>query len=90
MLFVCLLNMSYGYYMLVRFYAFIIFSVLAYRANESDNKVKLIFFIALALLFQPFFKVALGRVLWNIVDVVIGIVLIFDFLGNDLFKNRLQ
>jgi len=27
----------------------------------------------LALLFQPFFKISLGRTLWNIVDVIVGI-----------------
>jgi len=25
------------------------------------------------LLFQPFFKIALGRELWNVVDVVVGV-----------------
>ena len=29
-------------------------------------------FIALALLFQPFAKVALGREVWNLVDVVVA------------------
>jgi hypothetical protein len=33
-------------------------------------------FVILALLFQPFFKIALGRTLWNIVDVIVGIGLI--------------
>ena len=33
-------------------------------------------FAALALLFQPFFKVAWGRMIWNIVDVVVAVGLI--------------
>ena len=33
----------------------------------------MIIYIGLALLFQPFFKIALGREIWNIVDVVVGI-----------------
>lgn len=36
-----------------------------------------IVFAGLALLFQPFFKIALGRVIWNIVDVVVAVGLIF-------------
>ena len=32
---------------------------------------------ALALLFQPFFKLALGRTIWNIVDVMVAIFLVF-------------
>lgn len=34
-------------------------------------------FGALALLFQPFVKIALGRTMWNIVDVVVAIILLF-------------
>jgi hypothetical protein len=34
----------------------------------------MIIYGGLALLFQPFFKIALGREMWNIVDVVVGIV----------------
>ena len=33
----------------------------------------MVIYAALALLFQPFFKIALGRDLWNVVDVVVGI-----------------
>jgi hypothetical protein len=38
----------------------------------------MIIYIGLALLFQPFFKIALGRQMWNIIDVVIGIGLIIS------------
>jgi hypothetical protein len=33
-------------------------------------------FGALALLFQPFAKIALGRAMWNVVDIVVAIGLI--------------
>jgi hypothetical protein len=33
----------------------------------------MIVYIALAVLFQPLFKIALGRTLWNIIDVIVGI-----------------
>ena len=36
----------------------------------------IIIYLALALLFQPFLKVALGRTLWNVVDVIVGVGLI--------------
>ena len=43
-------------------------------------------FAALALLFQPFFKVALGRVVWNIVDVIVAIglliLIVVTFIGK--------
>jgi hypothetical protein len=51
-----------------------------------DKAIKIIlailFFLCLAnmlaLLFQPFFKIALGRQIWNIVDVVVGIGLLIS------------
>jgi hypothetical protein len=74
--FICLLNMPYGYYQLVRFAALIGFAILAYQAIEEGNKLEAIIFVCLAILFQPLIKIALGRQLWNIVDVIVGIGLI--------------
>ena len=45
----------------------------------------MIIYIALALLFQPFLKVALGRTIWNVVDVAITVGLI-----GSLFVKRKQ
>lgn len=75
--FICLLDMPYGFYQFVRFIGMIGFIVLAYNSYEQNNKLY-IPYICLAILFQPFIKIALGRDLWNIVDVVIGIALIIS------------
>jgi hypothetical protein len=74
--FLCLIDMPYGYYQFVRLVAMVGFSVLAYNYHEQDNRVGTIIFVVLAILFQPFIKVALGRELWNIIDVVVGLGLI--------------
>jgi hypothetical protein len=71
--FLCLLDMPYGYYTLVRFLAMVGFAVLAYFASGKEDKTEMIIYIALAVLFQPLFKITLGRTLWNIVDVIVGI-----------------
>lgn len=71
--FLCLLKMPYGYYELVRFLALVGFAVLAYQGYQQKNQTATIIYAALALLFQPFFKIALGRDLWNIVDVIVGV-----------------
>ncbi len=76
--FICLADMPYGYYQLVRFAGLIGFAILAYQANKKDRKTEMIIYGGLALLFQPFFKIALGRELWNIVDVVVGIGLLIS------------
>lgn len=60
-LFICLADMPYGYYQFVRFIALIGFAILAYQANEQDKQTEVIIYGSLALLFQPFIKVSLGR-----------------------------
>lgn len=74
--FLCLLDMPYGFYQLVRFIALVGFSILAYQSYENENKYLTIIYIGLAILFQPLIKISLGREIWNIVDVVVGIGLI--------------
>jgi hypothetical protein len=81
--FLCLLDMPYGFYQFVRFVALIGFGILAYKANEENKNTEMIIYGGLALLFQPFFKIAFGREMWNIVDVIVGIGLIAS-----LFMNR--
>tara|TARA_B110001450_G_scaffold242771_1_gene253406 strand:- start:265 stop:564 length:300 start_codon:yes stop_codon:yes gene_type:complete len=82
LMFLCLLDMPYGFYQLVRFMALVGFGILAFRANEENNKTELIIYGALALLFQPFIKIALGREIWNIIDLIVGIGLIASLFIN--------
>lgn len=72
--------MPYGYYQLVRFLALIGFGILAYQANQQGKQTEMMIFGVLALLFQPFFKVALGRELWNVVDVIVGVGLLVSLI----------
>jgi len=74
--FICLADMPYGYYQLIRFIALVGFAILAYKANEQGQKTEAIIYVCLAILFQPLIKIALGREIWNVVDVIVGIGLI--------------
>ncbi|MCK9481925.1 MAG: hypothetical protein M0R38_09235 [Bacteroidia bacterium] len=76
--FLCLLDMPYGYYQFVRFAGLVGFAILAYQANQQGRQTEMIIYGGLALLFQPFFKIALGREMWNVVDVVVAIGLILS------------
>lgn len=78
--FICLLQMPYGYFQLVRFSALLVFSILAYLSFQKQRIVEMIVYIGLALLFQPFAKIALGRETWNIVDVIVGVGLLGSLL----------
>jgi hypothetical protein len=70
--------MPYGYYQAIRFIGMLGFILLAYYSYQQNKKVEVIIYVALALLFQPFIKVALGRTVWNIVDVIVSIGLIIS------------
>jgi hypothetical protein len=87
LLFLCLFDMPYGFYEFVRFSSMIGFGVLAYKANNDNNNTETIIYVSLALLFQPFFKIALGRMIWNLVDVIVGVGLILS-LKSSFFKNN--
>ena len=85
LLLLCLAPMPYGYYQFVRFVAMVVFAVMAYRYYEEKKNQWAIVFGALALLFQPFIKVALGKAMWNVVDVVVAIALVVLWYRN---KNQ--
>lgn len=80
--------MPYGFYQFFRFVALIGFGVLAYKANEQNQKIEMIIYGGLALLFQPFFKIALGREIWNIVDVIVGIGLVGSLIMTRTKSQR--
>lgn len=83
--FLCLADMPYGYYQFVRFVGLIGFVILAYQAYEQGRQTEMIIYGGLGVLFQPFLKIALGREIWNIVDVIVGI----GLLVSVLIKNKL-
>lgn len=76
--FLCLFDMPYGYFQLVRFAGLVGFAILAYQANQQSRTTEMVVYIALVILFQPFFKISLGRQIWNIVDIVVGLGLIIS------------
>ena len=78
LLLLCVFPMPYSYYEFVRFVALVAFAILAYEANAEGNRKNMFIYLALALMFQPFFKLAFGRMLWNIIDVVVAIGLFYS------------
>ena len=76
LLLLCLAPMPYGYYQFIRFASTIVFAVMAYHYYGKKQETLVIMFIALAILFQPFYKIALGRTMWNVVDVVVAVGLV--------------
>jgi hypothetical protein len=80
LLFLCLADMPYAYFQFVRLVALVVFSILAYQSYEKGEQTALVLYIALAILFQPFEKIALGRMIWNIIDVVVAVGLLLSIV----------
>lgn len=90
LLLLCLIDMPYGFYQFVRFLSLIGFGFLAFEANQKGRATEMLVYIGLAILFQPLIKISLGRTLWNIIDLIVGIGLLLDLLGvlnNKAGKN---
>lgn len=85
-LLLCLLDMPYGFYTFVRFAATIFFCLFAYNAYKDGSSDRMILFIVVAVLFQPLIKIPLGRVVWNIVDVIVAAYLLYLLCSQ--IKNR--
>lgn len=80
LLLLCLLDMPYGFYILIRYMATVVFGYMAYSYHQNNKKELAVASGALAILFQPFVKLALGRGVWNFVDIIVAIGLIITVL----------
>ena len=60
--------------------ATVVFGYMAYSYYQNNKKELAVANGALAILFQPFVKLALGRGVWNFVDIVVAIGLIITVL----------
>lgn len=88
MLLLCLTKMPYSYYELIRFVSVVVFSIMAYNYYKEEKENLAITFSALAILFQPFIKIALGRTIWNVVDVLVAIfITVLYFMEKDKKKQ---
>lgn len=89
-LLLCLAPMPYGYFTLVRILATVVFGLYAYRCYVAKKEAFTWVFVTLALLFQPFAKVGLGRTVWNIIDVIVAIGLIALFFWERNERKKVE
>ena len=82
----CILDMPYGYYQLYRFLALGVFLYLAYE--EQDKKEWMIVWLMSALLVQPIFKIALGREIWNLVDIAFALILVISAFKKEHTEEK--
>ena len=84
----CLFHLPYGYYMIVRLAAMAGFGYLALHYSGQQRNTLALVCVGLALLFQPFFKIVLGRMLWNIVDVLAAVFVVGMLLWSNRMANK--
>ena len=64
------------------------FGMIAYRYYVINKNIAAWVFGLLALLFQPLFKIALGRTIWNVIDVLVAILLIAIFVYEKRMEQK--
>jgi hypothetical protein len=82
----CLFHFPYSYFQLVRFLGMVGFAVLAFEQYKK-NQVYFVLWLSSAILINPIFKIALGRTIWNIVDVIWAILLIASIFMHEKDKK---
>ena len=86
---VCLLDMPYGYFQLVRFLGMVGFVILAYNQYKKDQ-VWFTIWLASAILINPIFKIALGRTIWNTIDVIWAILLTVSLYSDYTSRSPMK
>jgi hypothetical protein len=76
-LLLCLIPFPYSYYLFVRYAATFGFGVLAFQAYAS-KKPKVVLYLVLSFLFQPFYKVHFDRTFWLVIDVLVASWLFYE------------
>lgn len=88
---VCWFDLPYGYFQLIRFLGMVGFAILAYKQYKK-NDYYFVIWLASVILINPFFKIALGRNVWNIVDVIWAVLLIVSIFypGKETIDKKSQ
>lgn len=85
-LLLCLANMPYGYYNFIRYASCIVFSIMAVMAHKEGRILLVVGYATIAILFQPFCIINLGRDIWQFVDVVAAMVLVIPTIKHIIKK----
>jgi hypothetical protein len=87
-LFVGVLSLPYGYYILLRFIACGVFAWAAYIAFERNEELLPWAFVVLAIVFNPIFKIHFPKEMWAIIDFCSGLFLVL--ISGRIKEDRKQ
>lgn len=77
LIFLCIFPMPYDFYNIVRFISMAVFAYFAYDYYQKRNMPFVFTFGTLALLFQPFCRIGIGRGMWTLIDIAVAILLLY-------------
>lgn len=86
MLFIGVLPLPYGYYMLLRFVACGVFAWAAFITYEKNEEVLPWVFGILAVVFNPLIKIHFPKELWAVIDFCSGLFLLL--ISKSLLTNE--
>ena len=86
MLFIGVLPLPYGYYMLLRFVACGVFAWAAFITYEKNEEVLPWVFGILAVVFNPLIKIHFPKELWAVIDFCAGLFLLL--ISKKLLTNE--
>ena len=88
LLLLAILTLPYGYYILFRFIVCVgvIRELFLAPSNNTDTTISL---VAIAVLYNPIIKMALGRPIWTIVNIITALYFIF-YLSKKIKYNKKQ
>lgn len=85
LLIICLFDMPYGYYQFVRLTTAVYFCYELLKNSNTQHRTALIILI---IIFQPFIKLSLGRMLWNIVDIIVALWLLLIYSQSEKLEVK--
>lgn len=77
--FIALLDLPYGYYELLRTVGMVLFIAYGIHNYKEEDETWSYFWLGSAVLINPIFKIALGAVLWKVIDVIWGVILLYKY-----------
>lgn len=83
----CLFDMPYWYYQLVRIFGTIGLAYLAWSEYKAKIKFTPIIFGTGAIIFNPIIKISFDRDTWNIVDIIFAIIIIATLILEKQIKK---
>ena len=85
---VCLFKMPYGYYQFVRYMGMVLFILFAYDERKKEDKTVMIVWLLCAVLLNPFIKIALGRTIWNVIDIILSLILSYSIKQDLAIRKK--